>query len=69
MPEAQSTILLHMRTGFNGLNATLHFMGPAGFLLSTSELRLAPSHMCPCGKGAHNANKVRTMRIRCAQCE
>ncbi|KAF4420309.1 hypothetical protein CFRS1_v013598 [Colletotrichum fructicola] len=27
MPKAQSTILLHIRTGFNGLNATLHFMG------------------------------------------
>ncbi|KAJ0351242.1 hypothetical protein KNSL1_003377 [Colletotrichum chrysophilum] len=24
MPKAQSTILLHIRTGFNGLNATLH---------------------------------------------
>ncbi|KAF4867211.1 hypothetical protein CGCSCA2_v000256 [Colletotrichum siamense] len=29
MPKAQSTILLHIRTGFNGLNATLHFMGAA----------------------------------------
>ncbi|KAL3297455.1 zinc knuckle [Colletotrichum asianum] len=46
MPKAQSTILLHIRTGFNGLNATLHFMG------------LAPSHMCPCGKGAHNAKHL-----------
>uniref|UniRef100_L2G6C8 Reverse transcriptase domain-containing protein n=1 Tax=Colletotrichum fructicola (strain Nara gc5) TaxID=1213859 RepID=L2G6C8_COLFN len=46
MPKAQSTILLHIRTGFNGLNATLHFMG------------LAPSHMCPCGKGVHNAKHL-----------
>ncbi|KAH9230661.1 hypothetical protein K456DRAFT_1727671 [Colletotrichum gloeosporioides 23] len=46
MPKAQSTILLHIRTGFSGLNATLHFMG------------LAPSHMRPCGKGAHNAKHL-----------
>ncbi|KAF5517138.1 putative RNA-directed DNA polymerase from transposon BS [Colletotrichum siamense] len=46
MPKAQSTMLLHIRTGFNGLNATLHFMG------------LVSSPKCPCGEGIHNAKHL-----------
>ncbi|KAL3299873.1 zinc knuckle, partial [Colletotrichum asianum] len=46
--KAQSTILLHCRTGVNGLNACLNFM----------SFKLAPSSACPCGARPHDARHL-----------
>ncbi|KAE9568553.1 hypothetical protein CGMCC3_g15275 [Colletotrichum fructicola] len=46
--KAQSTILLHCRTGVNGLNACLNFM----------SFKLAPSSVCPCGARPHDARHL-----------
>ncbi|KAH9236382.1 hypothetical protein K456DRAFT_1945665 [Colletotrichum gloeosporioides 23] len=44
--RAQSTILLHMRTGHNGLNANLF------------SINRADTNMCPCGEGEHTVEHL-----------
>ncbi|KAH0421302.1 reverse transcriptase [Colletotrichum camelliae] len=44
--RAQSTILLHMRTGHNGLNANLY------------SINRADTNMCPCGEGEHTVEHL-----------
>ncbi|KAF3799822.1 Retrovirus-related Pol polyprotein [Colletotrichum gloeosporioides] len=44
--RAQSTILIHMRTGHNGLNSNLY------------SINKAETNMCPCGEGEHTVEHV-----------
>ncbi|KAE9567354.1 hypothetical protein CGMCC3_g16531 [Colletotrichum fructicola] len=44
--RAQSTILIHMRTGHNGLNSNLY------------SINKAETNMCPCGEGEHTVEHL-----------